>query len=97
MLDEESRDVATFTEGIALYRFKRLPFGLSCSPVIFSRQLMKVLAPVLKENWVKNDLVDVVVYAKDYETLLTRLDKLSSHMREASIKLNLSKCNTGLR
>ncbi len=31
MLDEESRDLTTFTEGINLYRFKRLPFGLSCS------------------------------------------------------------------
>ncbi len=32
MLDEESRDLTTFSEGISLYRFKRLPFGLSCQP-----------------------------------------------------------------
>ncbi len=30
MLDEESRDLTTFSEGISLYRFKRLPFGFSC-------------------------------------------------------------------
>ncbi len=54
LLDEESRDLTTFTEGVALYRFKRLPFGLSCSPALFSRQLNKVLAPILKQNMVKN-------------------------------------------
>ncbi len=35
MLDESSRDLTTFSEGINLYRFKRLPFGLSCSASIF--------------------------------------------------------------
>ncbi len=36
MLDEESRNLTTFSEGISLYIFKRLPFGLSCSPSIFA-------------------------------------------------------------
>ncbi len=48
MLDEESRDLTTFSEGVALYRFKRLPLGLSCSAAIFARQLAKVLAPLVK-------------------------------------------------
>ncbi len=48
MLDEESRDLTTFSEGISLYRFKRLPFGLSCSASIFVRQLQGALDPVLK-------------------------------------------------
>ncbi len=52
MLDEESRDLTTFSEGISLYRFKRLPFGLSCSASIFVRQLQGALAPVLKQDWV---------------------------------------------
>ncbi len=48
MLDEESRDLTTFSEEISLYRFKRLPFGLSCSASIFVRQLQGAVAPVLK-------------------------------------------------
>ncbi len=44
MLDEESRDLTTFSEGINLYRFKCLPFGLSCSASIFVRQLQGALA-----------------------------------------------------
>ncbi len=35
LLDEASRDLTTFSEGNNLYRFKRLPFGLSCSASIF--------------------------------------------------------------
>ncbi len=50
MLDESSRDLTTFSEGINLYRFKRLPFGLSCSASIFVRQLQGALAPLLKEG-----------------------------------------------
>ncbi len=39
MLEEGSRDVTSFSDGVSLYWFKRLPFGLSCSPAIFSRQI----------------------------------------------------------
>ncbi len=53
MLEEKSRDITTFSDGVSLYRFKRLPFGLSCSPAIFSRQIAQVLAPLIKQGWVK--------------------------------------------
>lgn len=31
-----SRDLTTYTDGISMYRFKRLPFGLSRSPAILA-------------------------------------------------------------
>lgn len=96
-LDLESRDLTTFSDGISLFRFKRLPFGLSCSPAIFSRQMNKVLAPLLKESWLKSYLDDLIVCAKDYATLVSRLDKLFSHLSTVGIKLNLSKCHIGQR
>ncbi len=45
VLDEDSRDITTFSDGVSLYRFKRLSFGLSCSPAIFSRQMAQLLSP----------------------------------------------------
>lgn len=36
VLDEASRNITTFSEGLNLYRFKRLPFGLSVAPAIFT-------------------------------------------------------------
>ncbi len=97
LLDQESRDLTTFSDGISLYRFKRLPFDLSCSPAIFARQINQVLAPLLKENWVKNYLDDLIVYAADHSTLLARLNKLFKHLTMVRIKLNLSKCCIGQR
>lgn len=97
MLDEASRDLTTFSEGISLYRFKRLPFGLSCSASIFARQLHGALAPSLKQGWVESYLDDDMVCAPDYESLLQRLRKTFCHMKEVAIKLNLSKCHIGQR
>ncbi len=30
-IEENSRDITTFSDGVSLYQFKRLPFGLNCS------------------------------------------------------------------
>ncbi len=75
-LHEDSRDVTTFSDGISLHRFKRLPFGLSCSPAIFSRQIAQILAPLVKEGWVKNYLDDVILWAPNFNILVMRLEKL---------------------
>ncbi len=63
LLDEVSRDLTTFSEGINLYRFKRLPFELSCSASIFVRQLQGALAPLLRKGWVKSYLDDIILCA----------------------------------
>lgn len=91
-LDENSRDVTTFSDGVSLYRFKRLPFGLSCSPAIFSRVIGKVLAPLIKKGWIKNYLDDIVIWATSLEELLERLEELFKLFGEKGIKLNIKKC-----
>ncbi len=53
LLDEESRDLTTFSDGVTLYRFRWLSFGLNCSPAIFSWRIASVLAPLLQKGWVK--------------------------------------------
>ncbi len=95
LLDEESRDLTTFTEGVNLYRFRRLPFGLSCSAAIFVRQLNNAIARLLKQTWIKTYLDDVLISAPNYETLLDTLDTVFEHMKKVGIKLNVSKCSIG--
>ncbi len=41
--EENSQDITTFSDGVSLYRFKWLPFGLNCSPAIFSWQIAQIL------------------------------------------------------
>ncbi len=97
MLNENSRDIITFSDGVSLYRFKRLPFRLSCSPAIFSRQKAQVLSPLIKQGWVKNYLDELILLAPTFETILSRQDTLFQHLREKGVKLNLSKCDIGKR
>ncbi len=76
LLDEASRDLTTFSEGINLYRFKRLPFGLSCSASIFVRQLQGALVPLLRQGWVKSYFDDIILCAPSFQLLLKRLGEV---------------------
>ena len=92
-LDEQSRDITTFSDGKNLYRFKRLPFGLNVAPAIFTRVMQEVLRPLLKLGFVKNYLDDVIIFAPDYETLLQRINLTFTRLTEMGVKLNVSKCH----
>lgn len=94
-LDEDSRDLTTFSDGVSLYRFKRLPFGLSCSPAIFSRVIGNILAPLVKKGWVKNYLDDIVVWAPSFDELVERLEELFRLFADKGVKLNVKKCQFG--
>ncbi len=95
MLDEESRDLITFSEGIDLYRFNRLPLGLSCSASIFVWQLQGALAHSLKQGWIKSYLDDIILCAPGFQHLLQRLGELFNYMEKVGLKLNLLKCPIG--
>ncbi len=57
----------------SLCRFKRLPFGLNCSPAFFSRRITSMLTPLLRKGFVKNYLGDVIVFALTFPDLLEHL------------------------
>lgn len=85
--------MTTFSDGVSLYRFRRLPFGLSCAPAIFSRKMAEILTPLLREGWVKNYLDDIILWAEDFDQLMERLRKLFGLLEENGVKLNLTKCD----
>ncbi len=76
MLDEESRDLTTLSDGVTLYRFERLPFGLNCSPAIYSRSMTSILTPLVKQEWVRNYLDDLILWAPDFSELFSRVKQL---------------------
>ena len=43
-LDKESQPLTTFAAHCGLFRFKRLPFGVSCAPEIFQRVVSDILS-----------------------------------------------------
>ena len=92
VLEEASRDITTFTDGCNLYRFKRLPYGLSSAAAVFSRSLAVVLSPLARENWIKSYLDDIIFWANDFTTLLDRIEKVFNRFEAMGLKLNLDKC-----
>ncbi len=92
ILDENSRDLTAFSDGVTLYRFRRLPFGLGCSPAIFTRHMAARLSPLLKKGWIKNYLDDLIIWAPDLSSLTQRLRKTFTLLKENGVKPNLSKC-----
>ena len=94
-LDPKSRDITTFSDSINLYRFKRLPFGLSCAPAIFTRHMSTLLSPLLTEGWMRNYLDDLIIWGPDFSTLVDRLGKVFKLLEDNGVKLNLSKCEMG--
>ncbi len=97
LLDEESRDITTFSDGVTSYLFKRLPFGLNCSPAIFSRRTASLLAPLLRKGWVKNYLDDLIIFAPTFQELVARLRELFTFLTSNGVKLNLTKYTFGLK
>ncbi len=97
MLDEESRDLITFSDRVTLYHFKRLRFGLNCSPAIFSRSMASIPTPLVKQRWVRNCLGDLILWAPDFPELLSRLKQVFTLLTDYGIKLNLSKCTFRLK
>ncbi len=91
MLDGDSRDLTTFSDGVTLHRFKRLPFGLHCSPAIYSRRMTSLLTPLLRIGWVKNYLDDLIVFTPTFQAQLVRLKELFALLTSNGVKLNLSK------
>ena len=88
-LDEESKDLTTVNTQKGLFRYTRLPFGISSSPAIFQRTMDNVL----------QGLTNVVVYLDDIlitgnteEEHLDNLEKVLQRLKSAGLRLKENKC-----
>ena len=88
-LDEESKDLTTINTQKGLFRYTRLPFGISPSPAIFQRTMDNVL----------QGLTNVVVYLDDIlitgnteEEHLDNLEKVLQRLKSAGLRLKENKC-----
>ena len=88
-LDEESKELVTVNIHKGLYRYNRLPFGVSSAPSIFQRTMENLL------QGVKNVSVyidDIVITGASTEEHLQTLDVVLEKLETAGLKLNRSKC-----
>ena len=88
-LDEASQKYLTINTHKGLYRYKRLPFGVSSAPVIFQRIMDQLLHGV---KFTVCRLDDILISGGSPEEHLAILEEVFGRLQEHGIRLNTAKC-----
>lgn len=92
-LDENSREITTFSTPWGLYRYKRLMFGVSSAPEVYQHLIQQSLAGL---EGVQNYADDIVIYGSTVEQHNERLIAFMKRVSELGLTLNFSKCEFGM-
>ena len=91
-LDEESIPLTAFTVGpLGFYECVRMPFGLTNAPATFQR-LMESCLGDLHLSWCIIYLDDIIIFSKNPDDHITRLEGVFEKLAVAGLKLKPSKC-----
>lgn len=88
-LDEESQKLCTINTPQGLFKYTRLPFGVSSAPAIFQRE-MENLLQALPQVAVYFD--DIIVTGKNDAEHFTNVNRVLQRLQDAGLKLKLEKC-----
>ena len=89
-LDEESKAYVTVSTHRGLFRYNRLPFGVSSAPAVFQRTMETLLGDIPKVSVYIDDLL---VSGESEEEHLKTLGRVLTRLQEAGLKLKRSKCS----
>ena len=87
-LDKDSRSITTFDTGFALFRYKRLSFGVNSAAEIFQKSIEQVLQGIKGAR--NND--DIIVLGKTQADHDDALRAVLQRMRENNLIANPDKC-----
>ena len=91
-MDEESKPLTTFTVGLlGFYECKWMPFWHTNAPATFQR-LMETCLGDLNLHWCIIYLDDIVIFSKNLDSHLERLEAVFLKLEKAGLKLKPSKC-----
>ena len=89
-LEEESQNVTAFITPLGLYNEKRLPMGLASAPGAF-QNLMELIFAGLSYEVTLVYLDDVIVFGRNFEEHLKRLELVFQRLSENGLKIKGSK------
>ncbi|KFM63209.1 Retrovirus-related Pol polyprotein from transposon 17.6, partial [Stegodyphus mimosarum] len=93
-LTEEAKLKTAFVTPDNTGQFERMIFGLANAPAEFQRLMNQVLGPLLSKE-VLCYLDDILIPAKSWKEMMEKLRKVFDRLREAKLKLKLTKCEFG--
>jgi hypothetical protein len=89
---DDSRDITTFSGPDALYRYKRLIFGVNMA----TEKFQSIISQVLKGcAGVHNMHDDIRIVAENYQQLYERVELVIRKFQENGLTLNFPKCEVG--
>lgn len=88
-LDDKSKDVTAFNTPKGLYRYKRLPFGITASPEIFQSYMDQHFKGLPGVNVFMDD---IIIGGKGREQCKERTGVVLQKVKEQNLTLGTSKC-----
>ena len=88
-LEDKSKELVVINTHQGLYRYKRLPFGLTCAPAVFQKIVEKVIQGI---PGTANYLDDIIVTGTTEKEHLTNLQLTLSKLKESGFRLRMDKC-----
>ena len=88
-LDEHAQELLSINTHRGLYRYTRLPFGVSSAPAMFQAVLEHILRGL---NKVRCRLDDILLNEKSEWEHLKLLDEVLTRLEQTGVKLKKSKC-----
>lgn len=90
-LDENSRDITSFSTSQGSFRYKRLPYGVKIAPSSFSR-MMQIAFANLSPNKSFVYMDDLIVIGRSESHMIKNLKEVFEICRKTNLKLNPDKC-----
>lgn len=96
VLDPKTKHKTSFVTMFGQYEFDVLPMGLKSAPGAFQRCLSTILTGLNYERCLIY-LDDILVFSTTFKEHLENLDLLFLRIRQANLKLKISKCFFGFQ
>ena len=91
-IKESDKDKTAFITRRGCFRYKVMPFGLTCAPSVFQRLMDLVLCGLTYETCLVY-LDDIIVFSRDFDSHIERLRQVFDRLRMANLKLHMKKCS----
>ena len=90
-IKEADRDKTAFITRRGCFRYKVLPFGLTTAPSVFQRLMDLVLCGLTYLTCLVY-IDDIIVFSRDFDDHVQRLQEVFDRLRGANLKLHVKKC-----
>lgn len=91
-IEDAHKERSAFTVGpLGFYEYVKMPFGLSNSPATYQRVMDECLGELNMKICIIY-LDDLIIFSKDFDEHLERLDIVLTRLKECNLKLSAEKC-----